>query len=64
MADANYFREWAQRCRALAQIASRPEVIYQLQVWAMDFDRDAGGGRGRRAGRSKRAAATLLSNGR
>jgi len=41
MADANYFREWAQRCRALAQIATQPEVMYQLQVWAMDFDRDA-----------------------
>jgi hypothetical protein len=41
MADASYFREWAQRCRALAQVASDPEVIYQLQVWAMEFDRDA-----------------------
>jgi hypothetical protein len=41
MADANYFREWARRCRALARIASQPEVMYQLQVWAMDFDQDA-----------------------
>ena len=41
MTDANYFREWAQRCRALAQIASQPEVMYQLQVWALELDRDA-----------------------
>jgi len=41
MADVNYLREWARRCRALAQIASQPEVMYQLQVWAMEFDRDA-----------------------
>ena len=41
MHDANYFREWAQRCHALSQIATQPEVIYQLQVWAMEFDRDA-----------------------
>jgi len=41
MADVNYFREWARRCRALALIATQPEVMYQLQVWAMDFDRDA-----------------------
>ena len=41
MADINYFREWAQRCRALAQIASQPEVMYQLQVWPRFFDRDA-----------------------
>ena len=41
MADVNYLREWAQRCRALAQIAPQPEVMYQLQVWAMVFDRDA-----------------------
>lgn len=41
MADTSYFREWARRCRALAQIASQPEVMYQLQVWAVQFDRDA-----------------------
>ena len=41
MAGANYFREWAQGCRALAQIASQPEVMYQLQVWAIELDRDA-----------------------
>ena len=41
MADINYFREWARRCRALAQIATQPEVMYQLQVWALEFDRDA-----------------------
>jgi hypothetical protein len=41
MADVNYFREWARRCRALAQIATQSEVMYQLQVWATEFDRDA-----------------------
>jgi hypothetical protein len=40
-AVANYFREWAQRCRALSQIATNPQVAYQLQVWAIEFDRDA-----------------------
>ena len=47
MTDASYFREWAQRCRALAQIAFQPEVMYQLQVWAMEFDRDADQAEGR-----------------
>jgi hypothetical protein len=41
MADANYLRERARRCRALAHVTTDPEVIYQLQVWAMEFDRDA-----------------------
>jgi hypothetical protein len=41
MPDANYLRERAQRCRALSQIATDPAVIYQLQVWAAEFDRDA-----------------------
>jgi hypothetical protein len=41
MIDANYCREWARRCCALAQIATQPEVMYQLQVWATEFDRDA-----------------------
>ena len=41
MVDASYLRERAQRCRALAQIAGEPEVIYQLQVWAAEFDQDA-----------------------
>jgi hypothetical protein len=38
MADANYLRERARRCRALSQIATDPEVIRQLQVWAIEFD--------------------------
>ena len=41
MPDANYFQEWAQGCRILSQKATDPEVIYQLQAWAMEFDRDA-----------------------
>jgi hypothetical protein len=41
MHDANYFHEWAQRCRALALKATDPEVIYRLQVWAIEFDREA-----------------------
>jgi hypothetical protein len=41
MPDANYLRERAQRCRALSQIATDPAVIYQLQVWAAEFERDA-----------------------
>jgi hypothetical protein len=31
----------ARRCRALSQRATDPELIYQLQVWAVEFDRDA-----------------------
>jgi hypothetical protein len=41
MPDANYFQEWAQGCRILSQKATDPEVIYQLQAWAMEFDRKA-----------------------
>jgi hypothetical protein len=41
MADASYLRERAQRCRTLAQVASDPEVIHQLQVWAVELERDA-----------------------
>jgi hypothetical protein len=41
MTHANYLREWARRCRAISQIATQPELIYQLQAWAIEFDRDA-----------------------
>ena len=41
MHDPAYFREWARRCRALTQIAIKPEVIYQLLVWAAEFDAEA-----------------------
>ena len=47
MVDTSYFRQMARRCRALAQIASQPEVMYQLQVWAIELDRDADEAEGR-----------------
>ena len=37
MPDASFFREKAQRCRELAEIAIRPEVREQLRVWAEEF---------------------------
>ena len=41
MLDANYLRQWARRCHSLAQVTTDPKVRYQLQDWAMEFDRDA-----------------------
>jgi hypothetical protein len=41
MIDANYLREWARRCHFLAQMGTVQEMSYQLQVWAMEFERDA-----------------------
>ena len=41
MANASYLREWARRCRALAELTTDREVSYQLQVWAVEFDQDA-----------------------
>ena len=37
MPDASFFREKAQRCRELVEIAIRPEVREQLGVWAEAF---------------------------
>ena len=37
MPDASFFREKAQRCRELSEIAIRPEVREQLGVWAEEF---------------------------
>ena len=47
MVDTSYFRQLARRCRALAQITSQTEVMYQLQVWAIELDRDADEAEGR-----------------
>jgi hypothetical protein len=41
MHDTNYFRDRAQRCRALSKTAMEPEVIEQLRVWAADFAEEA-----------------------
>jgi len=35
------FRERAQRCRELLNVAAAPEVIEQLRVWSREFDADA-----------------------
>jgi hypothetical protein len=37
MPDASFFRENAQRCREVAEIAILPEVREQLGVWAEEF---------------------------
>jgi len=37
MPDASFFREKAQRCRELSEIAIRSEVREQLGVWAEEF---------------------------
>ena len=37
MADADYFRELARRCHLLSKTAIAPEVIEQLEVWAVEF---------------------------
>jgi hypothetical protein len=41
MIDAKYLRQWARRCYSLAQVTTDPEVRYQLQAWATEFERDA-----------------------
>jgi hypothetical protein len=41
MIDASYLREWAGRCQSLAQAATAQEMSCQLQVWAVEFERDA-----------------------
>ena len=41
MLDATYLHQWARRCHSLAQVTTDPKVRYQLQDWAMEFDRDA-----------------------
>jgi hypothetical protein len=38
MADANSPREQAKRCRELAQRVADPELIKQLELWAMELD--------------------------
>jgi len=41
MTEADYFREKAQRCRELLRVATAPEVIEQLRLWAREFDAEA-----------------------
>jgi hypothetical protein len=41
MPDPNLPRERARRCRELLKVATVPEIIDQLTVWARDFDDEA-----------------------
>jgi hypothetical protein len=41
MPDPNLPRERALRCRELLKVATVPEIIDQLTVWARDFDDEA-----------------------
>ena len=38
MADANSHREYAKRCRDLAQRVTDPELFKQLELWALELD--------------------------
>ncbi len=38
MATAAFFREKADQCRTLLQVAQKPEVIAQLEIWAREFE--------------------------
>ena len=41
MHDPHSLREQARKCRALSQAAIEPEVIEQLQVWAVELADEA-----------------------
>ena len=38
MVDANSHREYAKRCRELAQRVTDPELLKQLELWALELD--------------------------
>ena len=38
MVDANSPRDQAKRCRELAQQVADPELIKQLELWALELD--------------------------
>ena len=39
--DANYLREQAKRCRALAKTAVEPDLIEQLRLWSVELADEA-----------------------
>jgi len=39
--DANYLREQAKRCRALAKTAVEPDIIEQLRLWSVELADEA-----------------------
>jgi hypothetical protein len=41
MNDPTSLREQAKRCRTLSKIATEPEVIEQLRVWAVELAEEA-----------------------
>ena len=41
MRDANYLREQAKRCRALAKTAVEPDIIEQLRLWSVELATEA-----------------------
>ena len=43
MGDSRSFREVARQCRALMKQAADPDMVYQLQQWAMECDGKADG---------------------
>ena len=58
MHDPISLREQARRCRTLAKTAVEPEVIEQLQVWAVELAEEAEQTRWRAAGREQ----TIISS--
>ena len=38
MVDANSHREHAKRCRELAQQVTDPELLKQLELWALELE--------------------------
>ena len=41
MSVAEYFRKLARRCRRLSKTVAEPEVVEQIQVWAVDLADEA-----------------------
>jgi hypothetical protein len=41
MSSSEFFREKARECRRLLEIAVKPEVIAQLQMWIREFEEAA-----------------------
>ena len=54
MSFAAYLRKLARRCLGLSKTATEPEVVEQMQVWAVDLAHEANRAE-RREGRARMA---------
>jgi hypothetical protein len=41
MVDLVFYRQLARHCRALLKVARNPELLAQLETWALECDRQA-----------------------